>query len=219
MGVIHMQMYTYSSSRANCPRSNQVSIEQENSNLDATMAQRRNKPHPFSTEAHLKSEIRLEAIMAYEKNEAEQKLVVRRHWRYPSHPPPTPSKNECRSRCHRRVLSHASEGRPPRHPGSQITVCDEVNWNNRAVFGCDLDDYQNERFPFEMLSRINSTMKRINATCGLAQLGRDNHFMLKSNIAQEEGPPAKNMTLLNTIQRIFNFSCFGEVNPRSKVRG
>jgi len=70
-----------------------------------------------------------------------------------------------------------------------------------------------------MLPRINSTMKRINATGGLAQLGRDNHFMFKSNIAQEEGPPAKNMTLLNKIQRIFNFSCFGEVNPRSKVRG
>ena len=73
------------------------------------------------------------------------------HRRYPSPPQIVPIKRLGAGYC--RTSSHASEGRPPRSPDRSIILnLDESN--TPSVFVRNLDDYRNQKFPAEILARI-----------------------------------------------------------------
>lgn len=65
-----------------------------------------------------------------------------------------PSSSTTKMLGHRRTSSSTSESRPPRHPNRRISRYGELG---NSINSLDLDDYTNEKFPAEILARIEST--------------------------------------------------------------
>lgn len=51
----------------------------------------------------------------------------------------------------RQISSYVSESRPPRHPRRRISKYEKLN---TSINSRDLDDYRNEKFPAEILARM-----------------------------------------------------------------
>lgn len=67
---------------------------------------------------------------------------------------------------HQRTSSHASEGRPPRHPDSPVSKCRDVLNSPMSVLNTHfLEDYINEKFPTEILAQFELNDNNINEGC------------------------------------------------------
>mmetsp|Transcript_28262 Transcript_28262/g.51093 ORF Transcript_28262/g.51093 Transcript_28262/m.51093 type:complete len:167 (+) Transcript_28262:88-588(+) len=151
MGVIHMQMY--GSMTVQCSSFRQIAIaryehiQQDSGNMSNA-----------STAATTQSTMdEFESLLPMDRDDFEAQVLPneteeRRHRRYPSHPPCSISKIKCGCQGHRRISSHTSEGRPPRHPGRRISKFDADEWHIHVVY--NHDEYRNEKFPTEILTRF-----------------------------------------------------------------
>ena len=86
-------------------------------------------------------------------------MQERRHRRHPSYPPFVPPA------CNNSGLSStASEGRPPKHPDSPICnealehISDSLKQKiPPVIYTCNIEDYRNEKYPTEILSKIKES--------------------------------------------------------------
>mmetsp|Transcript_984 Transcript_984/g.1996 ORF Transcript_984/g.1996 Transcript_984/m.1996 type:complete len:212 (-) Transcript_984:78-713(-) len=93
------------------------------------------------------------------------RALQRRHF---SHQPCLPTR-----KAHQRHVPsrHSQEGRPPRHPGTNITKYNEMNASNilitPTVYVCDLDMFINEKFPAELITKFDRKNSRSSQECNI----------------------------------------------------
>ncbi|KAL7553424.1 hypothetical protein ACHAWF_016708 [Thalassiosira exigua] len=132
MGVMHMQMYGSISGMTSSKKNNGVGT------IIADTA-----VHGVSGECEADEHTRMRG---------------RRHRRQPTHPLLALDTIKRESNEHRRIKSLSPEGRPPRHPCIRISESEtdvRVRKQQPVVYSRELflDEYKNEKFPFEIIAR------------------------------------------------------------------
>ena len=142
-------------------------------------------------------------------------MQERRHRRHPSYPPFVPPT------CNNSGLSStASEGRPPKHPDSPICnealehISDSLKQKiPPVIYTCNIEDYRNEKYPAEILSKIkeNSTTTRSTTEADerLASLRTNAYGTLARLSFKEVKAPSRNE------EEAPSFAILGELNNDS----